>query len=134
MQAASPIQAACAAIVPNGVSAMGARSGLSTRKGKQMSKLITVETLRRLHACTDQVKKFAELFPNGVEPTLELCVKHAADFDWSWAACNLLTASARAQYDAACASAWAQYDAACASAWAQYSPACAAAFYKAWAE
>jgi len=65
-----------------------------------MSKKITVELLRRLGACQEERDFFAKLFPDGTEVTVELCVKHAGDFDWSWAAEELLTFKAYDVYDA----------------------------------
>jgi hypothetical protein len=51
---------------------------------------ITARLLKTKGACKGQVAKFTELFPKGVEVTEALCVIHAQDFDWNWAAYNLL--------------------------------------------
>lgn len=51
---------------------------------------ITPEMLRDLKACEDQYNLFVELFPDGVEITEELCVRHAQDFDFEWVAQHLL--------------------------------------------
>lgn len=72
-----------------------------------MPAAITLARLRARGACKDQLALFKKLFGGQVEITVELCVKHAADFDWGWAARNLLTAPARAAYEAATAGAWA---------------------------
>src|ERR1039457_2849239 len=63
-----------------------------------MSKKITVASLKHLGACEHELNRFRELFPNGTEVTVELCVKHAADFSWDWAADNLLSSTGRAVY------------------------------------
>ena len=51
---------------------------------------ITARLLKFKGACKEQVEKFKELFPDGVEVTESLCVIHAQDFNWDWAAYNLL--------------------------------------------
>jgi hypothetical protein len=38
------------------------------------------------NACWGQMHVFMRLFPNGVEPTEEVCTEVADKFDWSWAA------------------------------------------------
>ena len=76
---------------------------------------ITDRLLKSKGACADQVAKFAELFPNGVEPTEALCLTHAQVFDWSWAASNLLPAPAGKAYDEAVAPAKKAYGEAVAS-------------------
>ena len=105
-----------------------------------MSK-ITVDMLRKVAACRSQVQLFEQLFPEGVTPTVALCVEHASKFDWDFASRKFLLAPALEQYEAAKAPAWAQYEAATAQAWAQYKAAKAPALaqYKAakaqaWAE
>ena len=59
---------------------------------------ITAALLQEKDACEIQVRRFEDLFPNGAEITSELCVKHARDFDWSWAAKNLLSPDKYADY------------------------------------
>ena len=105
-----------------------------------MSK-ITVDMLRKVAACTSQIQLFEQLFPEGVTPTVALCVEHASKFDWDFASRKFLLAPALAQYEAAKAPAWAQYKAATAPAWAQYEAATApgwaryeAAKAQAWAQ
>ena len=103
--------------------------------------IITLKQLDKRSACTGQRDLFEKLFGASVEITKELCIKHASDFDWTWAARNFLSAPARAEFDKArasavaeygkaCASARAELDKACALAWAEYGKACASA----WAE
>ena len=89
---------------------------------------ITVDMLRKVAACTSQIQLFEQLFPEGVTPTVALCVVHASKFDWDFASRKFLLAPALAQYEAATAPAWAQYKAATAQAWAQYKAAKAPAW------
>lgn len=51
---------------------------------------ITKALLVRKHACRGQVDLFAELFPKGVVITESICLAHATEFDWDWAARKLL--------------------------------------------
>ena len=88
---------------------------------------ITTRMLQAKRACSPQLTKFTELFPEGTEITETLCVQHASVFQWAWAAENLLSAPARAEYDKVRASAWAEYDKVCASTRAEYGKASAAA-------
>ena len=67
--------------------------------------LLTYEMLRAKGACDQQADKFRALFPAGVVLTEALCVAHASDFDFGWAATNLLSATAREAYEQACATA-----------------------------
>ena len=75
-----------------------------------MTKKITLRMLKAKGACIEQCERFAALFPKGVEVTEVLCIEHAADFNWDWAAKNLLTAPAWAEYVRATAPAWAEYE------------------------
>ena len=56
---------------------------------------ITKALLIRKHACRGQVDLFAELFPEGVVITESICLAHATEFDWDWAARKLLRPPAR---------------------------------------
>ena len=80
--------------------------------------IITLKQLDKRGACTEQRDLFEKLFGAAVDITKELCIKHASDFDWTWAARNFLSDPAWAKYNKACAPAWAKYDKACASAFA----------------
>jgi hypothetical protein len=75
---------------------------------------LTIDTLTAKDACAPQVDLFRELFGESVTITPELCVEHAAQFDWGWAAENLLTPNSRAEYERVCAPAWAEYKRVCA--------------------
>lgn len=70
---------------------------------------ITKELLESRKACSDQVNKFAALFPDGVTVTAELCERYAQEFYFNWAAENLLTAPAWAEYERVEATALAEY-------------------------
>ena len=89
---------------------------------------ITIKQLRRLGACEKQVEKFERLFGPSVIVTEALCVKHAQDFSWNWAAGKLLSAPAREAYDEAAASARKAYDEATVPARKAYNEALASAF------
>lgn len=52
---------------------------------------ITAGMLRRKRACRIQFLKFIKRFPDGVEVTEDTCLYVANDFDWDWAAENLLS-------------------------------------------
>ena len=85
-----------------------------------MMKTVTLEQLRSLGACSSQLKKFEEYFGSKFEVTEVLCVAHAHDFDWNWAAYNLLTASALTAYERVRAPARTEYQRVEALAWAEY--------------
>ena len=110
---------------------------------------ITVKKLKALGACKDQVKLFQDLFGPSVVVTEALCIQHAQEFSWGWAAQNFLSAPALKAYDKAIASArkayakaiapaskayqeatasaWKTYQEATASAWKTYTKAAAPA-------
>ena len=81
---------------------------------------VTAELLRAKDACEDQVNMFESLFPEGVEITQELCVKHAGDFDWNWAAKNFLPRRMWPGHAAKHVALWADYMEARAPLWADY--------------
>lgn len=60
------------------------------------------------------------MFGTSVEVTAELCLGVADMFDFGWAAHNLLSAQALAEYLRVKAQAWAEYERGRAPAWAQY--------------
>ena len=85
-----------------------------------MTKKITLRTLKDKGACREQRERFATLFPKGVEVTETLCIEHAAEFNWDWAARSLLTGPALVEFERVKASAWAEYDRTTVSALAEY--------------
>jgi hypothetical protein len=67
---------------------------------------ITHGLLRALDVCGSYTDRFAELFPtadhpDGVEPTRDVCVANAVDFDWHWAMSAMLTSDAQRTFGAA---------------------------------
>ena len=89
--------------------------------------IITLKQLDKRGACKGQRDLFEKLFGASVEITKELCIKHASDFDWTWATKNFLSAPAQVEYGKACAPAQVEYDKACASALVEYGKARASA-------
>ena len=87
---------------------------------------ISKELLEKHGACKDQLDKFVELFPDGVDATRELCLAHAQTFDFTWAQ-YLLPRPARKAYNEALAPVWKAYDEAAASARKAYAGAAASA-------
>jgi hypothetical protein len=87
--------------------------------------------LQAKNVCTEQADKFRALFPHGVVLTEALCIAHASDFNFTWAAANLLSTAAQEAYEKACAPARETYnktlavakkacEKACAAAWEAY--------------
>ena len=75
-------------------------------------KTISAAQLQALGACLGQVERFHEIFGAGeVVVTRELCIHHAQEFDWNWAAMYLLTKRGRADYEARRAPLLADYEA-----------------------
>jgi len=94
------------------------------------SRTLHINQLIKNHACGEQVELFRSTFGDSVDVTAELAVEMAGKFDITWAAKNLLSASAWAEYDRVMAPARAEYDKVTASAWAEYRKVTASA----WAE
>ena len=63
--------------------------------------IITAKKLESLGACANQVELFRHLFGERQKVTVDLCRKYAANFDWDWAAANLLSAPAWKAYEEA---------------------------------
>ena len=93
-------------------------------------KTVSLRKLKLLGACTQQVYLFRQMFGDRCTVSVDLCVAHAAQFDWYWAAQELLSAPARRAYDEAVAPARRAYDEAVAPARRArdeaYAPACKA--------
>jgi len=66
------------------------RAVLESEGAGGMTLTITEGYLDHLYACPAQLRKFVSLFPEGVTVTEELAVKHAEDFEWTWAIYTLL--------------------------------------------
>ena len=72
--------------------------------------MIDVRLLKAKGACAPQVTRFRELFGDGPAPmTVEAAVAVASEFDWDWAAVNLLSAPAWKLYDETRDAAWKLY-------------------------
>lgn len=75
--------------------------------------IITAEMLEAKGACGGQLNLFRRLFPNGSPKTHRAAraaaIRHAAKFDWNWAADNLLPFSAWSDYDIAGIFTWRAY-------------------------
>jgi hypothetical protein len=52
--------------------------------------LVTSTTLERLGSCSTYVSRFQEFWPEGTVITKQLCVEHYDNFEWAWAAQQLL--------------------------------------------
>jgi hypothetical protein len=61
-----------------------------------MARIITLQQLE--NACIEQRNLFRILFGESVEVTEELSIYHADEFDWNWAADNLLSPKAQSKY------------------------------------
>lgn len=72
--------------------------------------IITLRQLKLLGACKEQVQKFKDTFGPEVKVTEALCIKHAKDFDWNWAAFFLLPKDDLKTYEEAVISAWKAYE------------------------
>ena len=95
---------------------------------------ITKALLISKHACRGQVDLFAELFPEGVVITESICLAHATEFDWDWAARKLLRPPARKACVEAMAPARKACDEAYALAWKAWDEACDELAWKVCAE
>ena len=89
---------------------------------------VTSRLLKSKGACESQVELFAGLYPKGVAVTEAVCVAVFDKFDWNWAALNLLSEAASAEYERVGAAAWAEYGRVTAPAWAEYERVTASAF------
>jgi uncharacterized membrane protein len=81
------------------------------------SRVLTLQQLVDLGACESQVELFAARFGDSVDVTPGLCERYATEFDWEWAAGNLLSANA---YEAKERSLWEAYAAAEQPLWDTY--------------
>jgi len=74
-------------------------------------KPINAKRLQSLKACRTQVQKFQEIFGDTDAPlTVETAIQYATEFDWDWAAQNLLKAPHLKACQEAVASLWKAYD------------------------
>jgi hypothetical protein len=76
---------------------------------------MTTITLKQLDdarepACVGQRAIFMHLFGASVQVSVKLAEKHAQDFDFDWAARNLLSRAGLEKYEKARLALWADYD------------------------
>ena len=76
-------------------------------------KTITIDMLYARDACQPQVDLFSHLFGQSAEVTPEACTAVADQFDWTWAAHNLLPSPLWAEYKRQRAPLWDEYDRQC---------------------
>ena len=88
---------------------------------------LTLQQLKDKGVCAKQVALFETTFGQQVDVSPRLCIEVAPLFDFDWAACNLLSAQARAEYGRARAPARAEYGRITALAWAEHTRAAAQA-------
>ena len=84
------------------------------------SRILTIRRLIKAGACTDQVVLFHKTFGSRVNVTVDRAVAVADKFDFAWAARNLLSSAARADYKRVTAAARADYKRVKAAALADY--------------
>ena len=94
-------------------------------------KKITLQQLKDLDACQDQVDLFADTFGDEVIIKSEKHARKLADkypeFDYGWIAVNMLSEAARAEYKEVRGPAWAEYQEVLDAAFAEYEKALEAA-------
>ena len=73
-------------------------------------KTITIDMLYALDACQTEVSRFIHLFGQSVEVTPEACAAVAGQFNWTWAAFNLLPSPLWDEYARQHAPLWDEYD------------------------
>ena len=89
---------------------------------------ISHKTLQDLGACAEQLKLFRSRFgEQEIEVTRALVLAQAQDWEWNWAAGQLLSSAAQAEYYKARAAAWEEWSKADAAVWAEYDKAVAPA-------
>src|SRR5208282_4564102 len=71
---------------------------------------LTYRKLKLAGACSQQLERFRELFPDGVDVTAAVCASVAKEFDWDWAK-NLLPSRLRDDYEAKLDLLWDDYEA-----------------------
>jgi cell division septum initiation protein DivIVA len=70
---------------------------------------ITSRKLRLAGACSEQIALFKALGGDKKKITAKLCAAHASQFDWNWAAQQLLSPEKHAEYERIKAQALAEY-------------------------
>ena len=81
---------------------------------------LKLQTLIDLRACDEQVELFRAKFGESVDITPELCESVASEFDFDWAARNLLPPAALAEFKRVTDAAYAEYRRVRDTAYAEY--------------
>jgi hypothetical protein len=81
---------------------------------------LTLAQLKEAGACSSARKRLKRVFGDAVDVTPELCQTHADEWNWGWAASNLLTVPALSDYKRAIVPALAEYKRVTAPAWDEY--------------
>jgi hypothetical protein len=84
---------------------------------------ITLAQLKKHGACTGQLLLFKQMFGDKVCVTEALAAELAQQFDFTWAAYELLSDVANVEYNKVRGFAWAEYVKVCDLAWAEYNKA-----------
>ena len=71
---------------------------------------LTADMLDQADACAFERTRFHQLYPDGVDITVDVCVEAAAEWDWNWAQKHLLNEAGQIEYQKAGQSAWDQYE------------------------
>jgi hypothetical protein len=74
---------------------------METEVGQSKMRKVTSRLLRQRGACEPQIDLFIALGGDRLELTEALCLEHAMQFNWTWAAHLLLTNEAHPRYLAA---------------------------------
>jgi hypothetical protein len=104
---------------------------MSTQDTTHGPLFVTVSMLADVRACSEQVDLFRSLFPTGVVVSRQTCLSVADQFDWSWAAENLLSQPTRAEYEKVDQPTRAEYEKVDQPTRAEYQKVCAGAFAEA---
>ena len=88
-------------------------------------KTITIDMLYALDACQTEVSRFIRLFGQSVEVTPEACAAVAGQFNWGWAAFNLLPSPLWDEYARQHAPLWHEYVRQCNPLWDEHNRQCA---------
>jgi hypothetical protein len=81
---------------------------------------ITLDQLRSLRACDEQVVLFEKLFGSEVELTEVLLLEYGGQFDLDWLAKKLFKGDILDEYQETCELIWAEYQKARKPIWAEY--------------
>ena len=89
--------------------------------------VVTLQQLKDLGACSEQLQLFEEKFGESVVVTLELCMEFAQEFGFRWASRHLLPPKWQKEFDRVCDPARAESHRVCVAAEMEYDRVCAVA-------